>query len=117
MKKRFKVRRSREYEECYTKGQRIITNHFVIFAKKRKSDGIGPRLGITVTRKIGKAVLRNRIKRLIREGFKMSILGGDVDVDIVVVAKKGIDGKKLVLKDVASELKYAYLAIKKRQKD
>jgi len=48
-----------------------------------------PRLGITVTRKVGNAVRRNRIKRLVREWFRTaeSALGA---YDVVVIAKRDI---------------------------
>jgi len=63
-----KIRRRAEYQRCYRKGRRrhgtYTTVHFV-------PNALGyPRLGITVTRKVGPAVVRNRLKRRAREIYR-----------------------------------------------
>ena len=54
-----------------------------------RGDGGRTRLGITVTRKVGNAVRRNRIKRLVREWFRQRGDGFGA-CDLVVIAKRGI---------------------------
>jgi len=49
---------------------------------------LGPRLGVTVTRKVGKAVKRNRIKRLVREAFRRERGTLPTGIDMVWVAKR-----------------------------
>jgi ribonuclease P protein component len=58
----------------------------LVFLDRRDDDGPA-RLGITVTRKVGTAVRRNRIKRLVREWFRLrrAMLGA---LDVVVIAKR-----------------------------
>jgi len=46
------------------------------------------RIGVTVTRKVGGAVIRNRIKRLVREAFRRAHPGFDAGLDIVWIAKR-----------------------------
>jgi len=46
------------------------------------------RIGITITRKIGNAVVRNRIKRIVREFFRSHPLRREKGIDINVIAKK-----------------------------
>jgi ribonuclease P protein component len=67
-------------------GRRVSTRYFLVFLDRRDDDG-PPRLGITVTRKVGTAVRRNRIKRLVREWFRLrrAMLGA---LDVVVIAKR-----------------------------
>lgn len=69
--------------------------HFIVFVSPRASgSGQGPigvpptRLGITVTRKIGNAVVRNRIKRLVREVFRQNRTRLPEGLDLVWVAKQ-----------------------------
>ena len=47
----------------------------------------GPRFGLTVTRKIGNAVVRNKIKRRLREALRLTNHGGRPDCDYVIVAR------------------------------
>ena len=59
--------------------------HFVFYL--RPNGGRPARLGITVSRKVGKAHDRNRVKRLLREVFRRSRALMPVGVDIVAVAR------------------------------
>lgn len=47
----------------------------------------GPRLGVTVTRRLGSAVVRNRVRRLCKEVFRLTQHSLPADADIVIVPK------------------------------
>lgn len=65
-------------------------------------DGSAPsRLGVTVTKKIGTAVRRNRVKRLVREAFRLDPTLVPAGIDLVVIAKDG--APELRLADVQGE--------------
>ncbi len=59
----------------------------IIIASHRRESG-PTRLGVTVSRKVGSAVIRNRIKRLIREAFRLQRHRLPQTLDLVVVAKR-----------------------------
>ena len=63
-----RLRKRREFLQVYDRGCRIHTRTLVLYFLK--SAHSHHRLGITVSRKIGKAVVRNRIKRVVREIFR-----------------------------------------------
>jgi ribonuclease P protein component len=70
------------------RGRRVVTDFFLLFVFDREDAG-ETRLGITVTRKVGNAVRRNRIKRLVREWFRAQTaeIGS---CDLIVIAKRDL---------------------------
>lgn len=80
------IKNNYEFRRLYAKGERIVSPRMVIY-RRRNRLGIN-RLGITVSTKLGKAIHRNKIRRRLKEIFR---LNGDKLVtgwDIVVVAKQ-----------------------------
>lgn len=67
-------------------GCRIHTPHFILL--RTPSRGGTSRLGLTVSRKVGNAVCRNRIKRLIREYFRNNHHFFEKPIDLSVIAKR-----------------------------
>ena len=84
--KEMRLRRRAEFVGAQTDGKKLHGRHVLVLARKRNDPECVGRLGITVTKKVGNAVVRNRIKRLVREWMR---LHGWVPKgwDIVVVAK------------------------------
>jgi ribonuclease P protein component len=66
-----RIRKRREFEECYASGVRVSGRHIQVFLLTGLSGG-RPRLGISVPRRVGNAVVRNRVRRRLREIFRRS---------------------------------------------
>jgi len=94
-----RLRRRRDYLRVQAQGRRLHTRHFGVTLAPPEAPG--PRLGLVVTRRFGKAVRRNRMKRLLREFFRRhkSLLPCR---DLVIMAKKGAEA--LSFRQVEEEL-------------
>lgn len=84
--KEMRLRRRADFVVVQSEGLKLHGRHVLALARKRSDAELAGRLGITVTKKVGNAVVRNRIKRMLREWMR---LHGWVPTgwDIVLVAK------------------------------
>lgn len=105
---RGRLSRSAEFERVYRHGRSTANRHLVLYTFPNASTE-RPRLGLSVSRKVGGAVERNRVKRLLREAFAQ--VEGDLQPgqDVVVVARpsaaelierEGLGGVDLALREL-----------------
>lgn len=72
-------------------GKRINTKNYTLFLKK--NDKEFHRLGMIIKKEVGRATLRNRIKRYLREFFRLNKHKIEGPLDIVIMVKKGTSPK------------------------
>ena len=83
----FRIRRNKDFQVILKAGKKRVERHFVIFVR---SNGLNhPRLGVAVGKKFGKAVDRNRAKRIVREVFRTRLMRALEPVDVLVLIRKG----------------------------
>jgi ribonuclease P protein component len=82
-----RLRKRWEFNAVYRMGCKKNTPHLLLLTLKNNRDQ--SRIGLTVSRKVGNAVVRNRVKRVIREFFRLDRFQLDCPVDLSVIAKRG----------------------------
>ncbi len=82
-----RILKRNEYRAIQRSSLRVVTDHFIIYARRRRSTR--HRIGITVSKKVGNAVVRNRVKRAVRESFRLNQSALPQDLDLVLVARRG----------------------------
>ena len=89
LERRHRLSRARDFDAVYRRGRSVSTRYLVLYAFPRE-DGGEPRLGLAVSRKLGGAVTRNRLKRLLRASFDELRDAFAPGYDYVLVPRPGI---------------------------
>ena len=94
------LKKPSEFRAVFDRGVKRHSRGFIFF--RAASSLPVPRLGVSVSRKIGGAVVRNRVKRLLREAFRLQAQALHLQgSDLVIIAKRGAE--KLTFQDVSRE--------------
>lgn len=105
LKKEWRIRSDKDFRRIYRAGKAVPGKYVVVF---KKENGVGiTRFGFSISKKVGKAVIRNRRKRILREICRKYSPAIKPGYDIVVVAR--VAGKKdLIFKDLEKDLLKAF---------
>lgn len=89
MQRRHRLSRSRDFDAVYRRGRSVSTRFLVLYSFDREEDG-DPRLGLAVPKAVGGAVVRNRIKRQLREIWRGRLEQVPAGRDYVLVVRPGL---------------------------
>ncbi len=106
--KRRRLSRSAEFERVYRQGRSKGNRFLVLYTFPRETDSgdDGPRLGLSVSKRVGGSVERSRVKRVLREAFEAERSSLPAAADYVLVARpalrelderEGLEGVRRVL--------------------
>lgn len=105
-RRRHRLTHNKEFNHVYDKGIRIPKGPLVIVGAPNSLDNA--RLGLSVSRKVGNAVRRNRIKRCLRESFRLLQHECPAGFDIIIIVRKH---KSLTQEQYQNFLRDAWLAL------
>jgi ribonuclease P protein component len=114
--KRGRLSRSAEFDRVFRQGRSHANRVLVLYAFPRADENppAPPRLGLSVSRRVGGAVERNRVKRLLREAFEAESAALPPGHDLVIVARPearvvaeadGLDGVRRALAELIEQLR------------
>ena len=79
------LKQNREFHRLYSKGKSAVTPYLVVYARHAKREQ--NRIGFTVSTKLGHAVVRNRVRRRLREIYRLHEAEFVPGTELVVVAR------------------------------
>ena len=100
-----RLRTDREYRDVVHKGERTSTPHFTVYRDDRARGAA--KVGVSVGKRVGNAVVRNRLKRLLREFCRLNPVAFPHGSRTAIVARKGLEAPGLA--DISAELLPAIL--------
>jgi ribonuclease P protein component len=91
VQRRHRLSRSRDFDAVYRSGRSTSTRFLVLYwFPREEGDGDAPRLGLAVPKSVGNAVVRNRVKRQLRETWAELADRARPGHDYVLVARPGL---------------------------
>lgn len=109
MKKQYRIRKNEDFGKIIGKKQSFANKAFIVYYSKNDLDHI--RIGISVSKKLGNAVVRNKIKRQVRMLAKETFDFANQKDYIIIVRNRYL---QLSYKENKKELEYIYQKIAKR---
>ena len=104
MSKILTLKRNYQFSRAYKKGKFFVGQLMVVYTVK--TNGADNHIGISISRKVGNSVKRNRIKRLIKECYRRYLPFISTSWDIVVVARTSLQIP--TYKEIGKEMKFLF---------
>lgn len=107
--------RHADFERVYQQGRRHFAEHMTVFYLTREGETahgrVGSRVGFTVSKALGGAVQRNRMKRRLREAVRLHGVPGELNADIVINPKRTL--LTVEFSELRNEMAKAFVVIDK----
>lgn len=87
----YTIKKNPEYRKVYSKGRSVANRTLVLYFLPR--EGQGKRFGFSVSKKVGKAVIRNRVKRVLKEVCRLNLHWFPDGFDYILIPRKDFMGK------------------------
>ena len=104
LKKQYRLKKKYQFNYVYRVGKSCHGKFLMLVYTNSKNQNI--KVGISVSKKVGNAVKRNRARRLLREAISPLLPSLDPNFNVIVVAKQSIEGKPLAL--IAQDMKHTF---------
>ena len=88
MDKRFRIRKNMEFKEIYKYGKNYWNKNLILYIRKNNLEET--RVGFTISKKMGNAVTRNKIRRRMKEAYRLNFYNVKEGYDLIFIPKKHI---------------------------
>lgn len=113
LEKKYRLQKNRDFQQTYRRGKSRASLYFVAVFKKNYHQSV--RIGFSVSKKYGKAVQRNLIKRRLKEILRKKTHKIRDGLDIIIIVRKNAD--KLSFKEIENQIDYLFNRAKLYKKD
>lgn len=83
------LKKNSEFQIVFKNGKSRANKYFVMYVRKNGTSI--NRIGVSVSKKVGNSVIRHKVKRLVKESYRLHEDMFNSGLDIVVIARKGAD--------------------------